>query len=73
MPIYEQTYRRYEARAPLRTVRFWPITREALRLILARRAFLGLLLVAWGQFAQEIGLLRERGPQAGVLLVQGLV
>jgi hypothetical protein len=50
MPIYEQTYRRYEARAPLRAVRFWPITREALRLILARRAFLGLLLVAWGQF-----------------------
>src|SRR6266851_4353431 len=36
MPIYEQTYRRYEARAPLRTLRFWPITREALRLFLAR-------------------------------------
>ena len=31
MPIYEQSYRRYEARAPLRQVRFWPITREALR------------------------------------------
>jgi ABC-2 type transport system permease protein len=47
MPIYEQTYRRYEAREPLRKVRFWPITREALRLILARRWFLGLLAIAW--------------------------
>ena len=47
MPIYEQTYRRYEARGPLRAVRFWPITREALRLVLAKRAFLGLLLVGW--------------------------
>jgi len=46
MPIYDQTYRRYEARGPLRQVRFWPITREALRLILAKRAFLGLLGVA---------------------------
>jgi ABC-2 type transport system permease protein len=55
MPIYEQTYRRYEARAPLRTVRFWPITREALRLILARRAFLGLLLVAWVPVLWQVG------------------
>src|SRR4029450_6370299 len=50
MPIYEQSYRRYEARAPLRRVRFWPITREALRLILAKRAFLGLLLLGWLPF-----------------------
>jgi ABC-2 type transport system permease protein len=50
MPIYEQAYRRYEARAPLRRVRFWPITREALRLILARRAFLGLLALCWLPF-----------------------
>jgi ABC-2 type transport system permease protein len=47
MPIYEQTYRKYEARASLRRVRFWPITREALRLVLAKRAFLLLLIVAW--------------------------
>ena len=46
MPIYEQTYRRYEARGPLRSVRFWPITREALRLVLAKRAFLGLLALS---------------------------
>ena len=32
MPIYDQGYRRYEARAPLHQIRFWPITREALRL-----------------------------------------
>jgi ABC-2 type transport system permease protein len=47
MPIYDQGYRPYEARRPLRTLRFWPITREALRLLLARRAFLGLLMVSW--------------------------
>jgi ABC-2 type transport system permease protein len=50
MPIYEQTYRRHEARGALRRVRFWPITREALRLILARRAFLVLLFAAWAPF-----------------------
>ena len=43
MPVYDQRYRRYEARAPLRKFRSWPITREALKLILAKRAFLGLL------------------------------
>ena len=50
MPIYEQAYRRYEAREPLRRVRFWPITREALRLLLAKRAFLGLLALCWLPF-----------------------
>ncbi|HEY3121592.1 MAG TPA: hypothetical protein VGL15_13270 [Vicinamibacteria bacterium] len=47
MPIYDQGYRPYEARQPLRRLRFWPITREALRLVLARRAFLILLAVSW--------------------------
>ncbi len=50
MPVYEQSYRRYEARQPLRTVRFWPITREALRLLLSRWAFLGLLVLCWLPF-----------------------
>lgn len=50
MPIYDQTYRRYEAREALRSVRSWPITREALRLVLAKRAFLGLLALAWIPF-----------------------
>jgi ABC-2 type transport system permease protein len=50
MPIYDQGYRRYEARGSLRKVRFWPITREALRLILAKRAFLGLLGLSWLPF-----------------------
>ena len=70
MPIYEQTYRRYEARAPLRVVRFWPITREALRLILARRAFLVLLLVAWGQFLFRVIQIYvvTRLPEAGRVL-----
>jgi ABC-2 type transport system permease protein len=74
MPIYEQTYRRYEAREPLRSVRFWPITREALRLILAKRAFLGLLLIAWGQFVVRVIIVYvvTQLPEAGrVLPVDG--
>jgi ABC-2 type transport system permease protein len=47
MPVYEQGYRRYEARQPLRPLRFWPITREALRGLLAKKAFLLLLASAW--------------------------
>jgi ABC-2 type transport system permease protein len=54
MPIYDQGYRRYEARAPLRKARFWPITREALRLVLGRRAFLGLLLAAFIPFVVRV-------------------
>jgi ABC-type transport system involved in multi-copper enzyme maturation permease subunit len=45
MPIYEQTYRRHQERAPLRKTRFWPITREALRLLLSRKIF-GLMMAA---------------------------
>ena len=47
MPIYEQSYRRYEQRGALRSVRFWPIMRESLRMILSKRAFLGLMALAW--------------------------
>jgi ABC-2 type transport system permease protein len=54
MPIYEQSYRRYEARAPLRQVRFWPITREALRMILAKRAFVVLLLASFIPFVVRV-------------------
>jgi len=54
VPIYEQTYRRHEARGPLRRVRSWPITREALRLILARRWFLALLVAAWLPFVVQV-------------------
>jgi ABC-2 type transport system permease protein len=35
-------------------VRFWPITREALRLILARRAFLILLMMSWVPFIGRV-------------------
>ena len=54
MPIYDQGYRKYEAREALRRVRFWPITREALRLILAKRAFLGLLAICWVPFVVRV-------------------
>jgi ABC-type transport system involved in multi-copper enzyme maturation permease subunit len=70
VPIYEQGYRRYEARGPLRRVRFWPITREALRLVLSRRAFLGLLAMSWAQLlfrVIQIWIVTEY-PQAGRLL-----
>ncbi len=50
MPIYDQTYRKYDARGPLRSVRFWPITREALRLLLAKKAFLALWAACWLPF-----------------------
>ena len=35
-------------------MRFWPITREALRLILARRWFLALLVAAWLPFVVQV-------------------
>jgi len=57
MPIFDQGYRRYEARGPLRQVRFWPITREALRLILSKRAFLVLLMAAFAPFLVRLVLM----------------
>jgi ABC-2 type transport system permease protein len=70
MPIYEQGYRRYEARAALRQVRFWPITREALRIILSKRGFLVLYGVALLQFivrAVQIYVVTQL-PEAGRIL-----
>lgn len=54
MPIYDQGYRRYEARGPLREIRFWPITREALRMVLSKRAFLGLLALSFLPFVGRV-------------------
>jgi ABC-2 type transport system permease protein len=74
MPIYEQTYRRYEARAPLTQLRFWPITREALRLVLMKRAFLGLLALSFLPFVVRVVQVYvvTRFPEAGrVLPVDG--
>ena len=74
MPIYEQTYRRWEARGPLRRLRFWPITREALRLLLAKRAFLGLVIFSWTALVVRVVqvVLFTRVPEmARVLPVDG--
>ena len=74
MPIYDQGYRRYEARGPLREIRFWPITREALRMILAKRAFLGLLALSFLPFVVQVirVYIVTRFPEAGrVLPVDG--
>jgi ABC-2 type transport system permease protein len=70
MPIYDQGYRRYEARGPLHQVRFWPITREALRMILAKRAFLGLLAVSFLPFIVRLIQIYvvTRFPEAGRIL-----
>jgi ABC-2 type transport system permease protein len=70
MPIYDQTYRRYEARGPLRAMRFWPITREALRLVLVRRWFLALLAAAWVPFLVQVirVYIVTRFPEAGRIL-----
>ena len=70
MPIYDQGYRRYEARSPLHQVRFWPITREALRLVLAKRAFLGLLAVSFLPFVVRVIQIYivTRFPEAGRIL-----
>jgi ABC-2 type transport system permease protein len=70
MPIYEQSYRRHEARGALRRVRFWPITREALRLILARRLFLMLLFGALIPFLARVIQIYvvTRFPEAGRIL-----
>ena len=70
MPIYDQGYRRYEARSPLHQVRFWPITREALRLILMKRAFLGLLAVSFLPFVVRVVQIYivTRFPEAGRIL-----
>jgi hypothetical protein len=70
VPIYDQGYRRYEARGPLRAIRFWPITREALRLLLSKKAFLGLVALSWLQLLFRVGQiwLVTEYPQAGRLL-----
>ncbi len=70
MPIYDQGYRRYLARSPLHTLRFWPITREALRLLLARRAFLLLLAPPFVVLLWYVGrtYLATRSPEIGRLL-----
>jgi ABC-2 type transport system permease protein len=70
MPIYDQGYRRYEARAPLRKARFWPITREALRLVLSKRAFLGLIAAAFLPFIVRVIQIYivTRFPEAGRIL-----
>jgi ABC-type transport system involved in multi-copper enzyme maturation permease subunit len=70
MPIYDQGYRRYVARAPLHSARFWPITREALRLVLAKRAFLGLLAASFIPFIVRVIqiYLVTRVPEAGRVL-----
>jgi hypothetical protein len=70
MPIYDQGYRRYVARSPLAHARFWPITREALAMVLARRWFLFLLLGSLLPFLVRVGQIYvvTRFPEVGRML-----
>jgi hypothetical protein len=70
MPIYDQGYRRYLARSPLKAARFWPITREALMLVLARRWFLILLLASFVPFLFRVGQIYivSSNPEIGRVL-----
>jgi hypothetical protein len=70
MPIYDQGYRRYLARSPLKAARFWPITREALMLVLARRWFLILLLGSFVPFLVRVGQIYivSSNPEIGRVL-----
>jgi ABC-2 type transport system permease protein len=54
MPIYDTSYRRHEGREPLRRFRSLPISREALRHILQKRVFLGLLALSWLPFVVRV-------------------
>jgi ABC-2 type transport system permease protein len=75
MPIYDQGYRRYEAREPLHQIRFWPITREALRALLVKKAFLGLLAVSFIPFLVFVVILyvmtRLEGQVAQIVPLDG--
>ncbi len=74
MPVYDQGYRRYEARHPLRKVRFWPIVREALRGLFTRKAFLALAAFGWLGFVVRLVQIYvvTQFPEAGrVLPVDG--
>jgi ABC-2 type transport system permease protein len=70
MPVYDQGYRRFVGRSPLHQVRFWPITREALRLILMKRAFLFLLAPPLVVFLVYVGraYVVTRFPEVGRVL-----
>jgi ABC-2 type transport system permease protein len=70
MPIYDTTYRRHEGREPLRRIRSLPISREALRHILQKRAFLGLYALAWLPWIVRVVQIYivTRFPQAQVAL-----
>lgn len=70
MPVYDQSYRSHEAREPLRQVRFWPIVREGLRLLLGRKALLFLGMLAWLPLVARViqVYVVTRFPEAGQVL-----
>lgn len=73
MPIYDRSYRRHEGREPLRNVRSVPISREALKHILSKRAFLALLAFSWLPFVVRLVQIYivTRFPEAARVLPVG--
>ena len=62
MPIHDQGYRRYGGSAAPRGQAWSVITRAGLRTMLAKRMFLGLLLVAWFPFFVRAVQIYARTP-----------
>ena len=73
MPVYDQGYRRYVARAALHGARFWPITREALRLLLLKRLFVLFLLASLAPLGVKVIqiYLARQYPQLAAILSAG--
>jgi ABC-2 type transport system permease protein len=70
MPIHDQGYRRYRGEKARTGTGWLVITRAGIRTMLARRAFLGLLLISWFPFfvrAVQI-YVAANFPQAGELV-----
>ena len=53
--IYEQHYRRLDASIPLRNQRWIPIAREGLKALIALRAYLSLMTIAWLPVVVRLG------------------
>ena len=66
MPIHDQGYRRYGGGKAPRGQAWTVITRAGVRAMLAKRTFLGLLLVAWGPFLVRAIMIYAAYAAAGI-------
>jgi ABC-2 type transport system permease protein len=75
VPIHDQGYRRYGGEKARLGTGWMVITRAGLRTFLAKRAFLGLLLLAWARFVLEAAriYLSSNMPQVASLTQSNLL